>query len=84
MSIGNLFANRWKNWIPSSAAGSDDFLKTVSRPSMILAKVPSDFTGPNWATTGATGGHFRIICDIQAQRLVVLVIEIDHRSGIYR
>lgn len=29
-------------------------------------------------------GDYRIICDIQDQRLVVLVIEIGHRSQIYR
>jgi mRNA interferase RelE/StbE len=29
-------------------------------------------------------GDFRIICDIQDQRLVVLVVEIGHRSEIYR
>ncbi|MGV2125223.1 type II toxin-antitoxin system RelE family toxin [Agrobacterium vitis] len=26
----------------------------------------------------------RVICDIQDQRLVVLVVEIGHRSGVYR
>lgn len=29
-------------------------------------------------------GDYRIICDIQDQRLVVLVVEIDHRSKVYR
>ncbi len=29
-------------------------------------------------------GDYRIICDIQDQRLVVLVIEIGHRREIYR
>jgi len=29
-------------------------------------------------------GDYRIICDIQDHRLVVLVIEIGHRSQIYR
>lgn len=29
-------------------------------------------------------GDFRIICDIQEQRLVVLVLEIGHRREIYR
>lgn len=29
-------------------------------------------------------GDYRIICDIQDHRLVVLVIEIGHRSSIYR
>lgn len=29
-------------------------------------------------------GNYRIICDIQDQRLVVLVIEIGHRSSVYR
>lgn len=28
-------------------------------------------------------GDYRIVCDLQDARLVVLVIEIDHRSGIY-
>lgn len=29
-------------------------------------------------------GDYRIICDIQDKRLVVLVVEIDHRREIYR
>jgi mRNA interferase RelE/StbE len=29
-------------------------------------------------------GDYRIICDIQDRRVVILVIEIDHRSRIYR
>jgi mRNA interferase RelE/StbE len=29
-------------------------------------------------------GDYRIICDIQDQRLVVLVIEIGHRREVYR
>ncbi|RWX77114.1 type II toxin-antitoxin system RelE/ParE family toxin [Neorhizobium lilium] len=29
-------------------------------------------------------GDYRIICDIQDQRLIVLVIEIGHRREIYR
>ncbi|HBF29470.1 type II toxin-antitoxin system RelE/ParE family toxin [Rhizobium sp.] len=29
-------------------------------------------------------GDYRIICDIQDQRLVVLVVDIGHRSEIYR
>jgi mRNA interferase RelE/StbE len=29
-------------------------------------------------------GDYRIICDIQDHRLVVLVVEIGHRSQIYR
>lgn len=29
-------------------------------------------------------GDYRIICDIQDKRLVVLVVEIDHRKEIYR
>nr|WP_156557398.1 MULTISPECIES: type II toxin-antitoxin system RelE/ParE family toxin [Rhizobium/Agrobacterium group] len=29
-------------------------------------------------------GDYRVICDIQDQRLVVLVVEIGHRSGVYR
>lgn len=29
-------------------------------------------------------GDYRLICDIQDQRLVVLVIEIDHRRQVYR
>lgn len=29
------------------------------------------------------GGH-RIICDIIDKRLVVLVVKVDHRSGVYR
>ena len=29
-------------------------------------------------------GDYRIICDIQDQRLIVLVVEIGHRSAIYR
>jgi len=28
-------------------------------------------------------GDYRIVCDLQDERLVVLVIEIDHRSSIY-
>lgn len=29
-------------------------------------------------------GDYRIICDIQDHKLVVLVVEIGHRSDIYR
>lgn len=29
-------------------------------------------------------GDFRVICDIQDQRLVVLVVQIGHRGDIYR
>lgn len=29
-------------------------------------------------------GDYRIICDIQDRKLVVLVIEIGHRSAVYR
>jgi mRNA interferase RelE/StbE len=29
-------------------------------------------------------GDYRIICDIQDQKLVVLVVEIGHRSSVYR
>lgn len=29
-------------------------------------------------------GDYRIICDIQDKRLVILVIEIGHRSDVYR
>nr|WP_156584143.1 type II toxin-antitoxin system RelE/ParE family toxin [Agrobacterium vitis] len=29
-------------------------------------------------------GDYRVICDIQDQRLVVLVVEIGHRSDVYR
>jgi mRNA interferase RelE/StbE len=28
-------------------------------------------------------GDYRVVCDLQDARLVVLVIEIDHRSSIY-
>ena len=29
-------------------------------------------------------GNYRIICDIQDRRLVVLVVDIDHRRQVYR
>jgi mRNA interferase RelE/StbE len=29
-------------------------------------------------------GDYRLICDIQDNRLIVLVVDIGHRSGIYR
>lgn len=29
-------------------------------------------------------GDYRVICDIQDERLVVLVIDIGHRSKVYR
>jgi mRNA interferase RelE/StbE len=29
-------------------------------------------------------GDYRVICDIQDRRLVVLVVEIDHRRQVYR
>jgi mRNA-degrading endonuclease RelE of RelBE toxin-antitoxin system len=29
-------------------------------------------------------GDYRIICDIQDQKLIVLVVEIGHRSSVYR
>jgi mRNA interferase RelE/StbE len=28
-------------------------------------------------------GNYRIVCDLQDSRLVVLVIDIDHRSSVY-
>lgn len=29
-------------------------------------------------------GNYRIVCDLQGQRFVVLVLEVGHRSDIYR
>lgn len=29
-------------------------------------------------------GEYRVICDIQDDRLVVLVVEVGHRSRVYR
>ncbi|MCP4044733.1 MAG: type II toxin-antitoxin system RelE/ParE family toxin [Gammaproteobacteria bacterium] len=29
-------------------------------------------------------GNYRILCEIQDQEIIILVIEIDHRSRIYR
>lgn len=29
-------------------------------------------------------GYYRVICDIQDEVLIVLVVEIDHRSRVYR
>lgn len=40
--------------------------------------------GANSVPIGATVGDYRIICDIQDGKLIVLVVEIGHRSSVYR
>ena len=29
-------------------------------------------------------GHYRLICDIQDERVIVLVLEVGHRKDVYR
>jgi mRNA interferase RelE/StbE len=41
-------------------------------------------TGPLGGLWRYCVGDYRIVCDILDQRLVVLVVKIDHRSNVYR
>jgi mRNA interferase RelE/StbE len=41
-------------------------------------------TGPLGGLWRYRVGDYRIVCDILDQRLVVLVVKIDHRSNVYR
>lgn len=62
-----------------------DFMDARIAPQADPRSIGGALTGP---TLGAFWryrvGDFRIICDIQDEALCVLVIEIGHRSEIYR
>lgn len=68
--------------------------QTARRIRNYLARHVAPLENPRSIGQGLTGpksgywryrvGDYRIICNIQDRRLVVLVIEIGHRSDIYR
>lgn len=41
-------------------------------------------TGPLGGLWRYRVGNYRIICDLQGKRLIILVLEIGHRGAIYR
>lgn len=59
----------------------DERLATHDNPRELGTALKGHVLGGYWRYKV---GDYRIICDIQDQRLVVLVVEIDHRSKIYR
>lgn len=56
-------------------------LAALDNPRQLGSALQGDKLGHYWRYRV---GDFRIICDIQDNRLVVLVIEIGHRRDIYR
>ena len=67
----------------------------ANRIAVFLRKLASTHDNPRELGTALKGelrgaywryrvGDYRIICDIQDARVVVLVIEIGHRSSVYR
>jgi mRNA interferase RelE/StbE len=59
----------------------EERLAPLDNPRQLGAALQGDKLGAYWRYRV---GDFRIICDIQDNRLVVLVIEIGHRRDIYR
>ncbi|MGR6466655.1 type II toxin-antitoxin system RelE family toxin [Rhizobium sp. PAMB 3182] len=58
-----------------------DRVSKLDNPRQIGSALQGDELGNFWRYRV---GDYRIICDILDQRLVVLVIEVGHRSDIYR
>ncbi|MCM2472957.1 type II toxin-antitoxin system RelE/ParE family toxin [Rhizobium sp. CG5] len=65
---------RIRQFLEERVAGLDD-------PKQIADRLQGSELGQFWRYRV---GDYRIICDIQDERLVVLVIEIGHRSSVYR
>ena len=59
----------------------EERLLSLSDPRQLGASLKGSELGEYWRYRV---GDYRIICDIQYGRLVVLVIEIGHRSDVYR
>lgn len=59
----------------------EERLAPLDNPRQLGTALQGDKLGAYWRYRV---GDFRIICDIQDNRLVVLVIEIGHRRDIYR
>lgn len=59
----------------------EDRLATHEDPRELGAALKGDALGLYWRYRV---GDYRIICDIQDQRLVVLVIDVGHRREVYR
>lgn len=61
------------------------FLHTRVKPLENARQIGEALQGPDFEHLWRYRvGDYRIICDIQDHRLVVLVVEIGHRSQIYR
>lgn len=58
----------------------EDKISTLDNP----RSVGKALTGPLSGLWRYRVGDYRIICDIIDQRLVVLVVKIDHRGSVYR
>jgi mRNA interferase RelE/StbE len=65
---------RIRQFLEERVAGLDD-------PRQIADRLQGAELGQFWRYRV---GDYRIICDIQDRKLVVLVIEIGHRSSVYR
>jgi len=62
-----------------------DFLHTRVKPLDNPRQLGEALQGPRFKHLWRYKvGDYRIICDIQDDRLVVLVMEVDHRRQIYR
>lgn len=72
--IGHADAKRIRNYLIQR-------LGTASDPRQLGQALKGKEFGNLWRYRV---GDFRLVCDIQDQRLVVLVIEIGHRREIYR
>jgi mRNA-degrading endonuclease RelE of RelBE toxin-antitoxin system len=72
-------ANPSKSWILKRAAAYAISSKSASLLSTIHAS-----SGPLATFWRYRVGDYRIICDMQDHRLVVLVVEIGHRRDVYR
>jgi mRNA interferase RelE/StbE len=59
----------------------DERLATHENPRELGKPLKGNVLGGYWRYKV---GDYRIICDIQDQRLIVLVVEIDHRREVYR
>ena len=71
--LDRLEAKRISTYLRERVAVADD--------PRLLGKM---LTGPLGGLWRYGVGNYRIICDLQGQRFVVLVLEIGHRSDIYR
>ena len=51
---------------------------------MTLVRLGMLFRGSDSGNCGDTGGDYRLICEIQNEGLVILVVKIGHRREVYR